>query len=328
MAKDVNAVFQTTDIAALKADPGRQSRAQQGLVAALADWQAKPGVAQVLSGFARYAAGAPLAEVADLGALFGGNARASLALVAPLVSAFAAALKEQPLGVVPLRHFTDGVLSSLMLAHEGEAMLTLVAIDGSGLAARPAPTSVGFAPADEWEIVLAGRGSGRLIERRGEVLTTHELELAPGLALGREAEREALIFDQIDGALLLLRLQRRRDLMLPKREFALDDGRLLHQASASPRESRHEIAVALLGKMKRADAGPLLAEIARDESHGDSLRWQALRECLGLDTRTGFWTLSAIARAGADPLSVPAGALRAQLLEAYPALAEVKLCPV
>jgi hypothetical protein len=197
-----------------------------------------------------------------------------------------------------------------------------------GLAARPAAASVGFAPAEEWEIVLGGTGRGRLVERRGEVLTTHDLDLAPGLALGREADREALIFDRIDGALLLLRLQRRRDMMMPKREFALDDGRLLHQASASPRESRHEIAVALLGKMGRADSAPLLAEIARDESHGDSLRWQAIRECLGLDTRTGFWTLSAIARAGADPLSVPAGALRAQLLETYPQLAEVELCPV
>ncbi|MCW1403938.1 hypothetical protein OKA06_17080 [Novosphingobium sp. MW5] len=31
-----------------------------------------------------------------------------------------------------------------------------------------------------------------------------------------------------------------------------------------------------------------------------SLRWQALRECLALDTRTGFWTLTAIARSGED----------------------------
>ncbi|MEP7223079.1 MAG: hypothetical protein ABI673_10505 [Novosphingobium sp.] len=321
-------MLRTADITALQADPAMQLRAQQGLVTALADWQAKPQVARVLGGFARYAAGAPLAEVCELGALFGGGGKAALTLVAPLVTAFAAALKDQPLGVVPLRHFHDGVLSSLMLARHDEATLTLVAIDGPGLTARPAPTSVGFAPADEWEIVLAGRGRGRLVERRGESLTTHTLDLAPGMALGREAEREALIFDRIDGALLLLRLQRRRDVSLPKREFALDDGCLLHQASASPRESRHEIAVSLLGKMKRADAAPLLAELASDQTHGDSLRWQALRECLGLDTRTGFWTLSAIARAGADPLSVPAGAMRAQLLEAYPQLAEVELCPV
>ena len=146
------------------------------------------------------------------------------------------------------------------------------------------------------------------------------------VAVTGEAGREALLFDQVDGALLMLRLQRRHDLMQPKRAYALEGGALLHQASATPRESRHEVAVALLGKMGRIDAAPLLAEIARDETHGASLRWQALRECLGLDTKSGFWTLTAIARAGADPLAVPAGALRAQLLEAYPQLAEVELC--
>jgi hypothetical protein len=214
-----------------------------------------------------------------------------------------------------------------MLAREGDCLLTLVAIDGAGLASRPQPRSAGFAPAEEWEVVIAGTGKARLVERCGDRIATHGLDLSPGLALGRDGAREALIFDAVDGSLLMLRLQRRHDLMQPKLEISLEDGSVLHRASATPAESRLEIAVAVLGRMGRADAAPVLAEIARDESHGDSLRWQALRECLGLDTRTGFWTLTVIARAGSDPLAIPAGALRAQLLEAYPQLAEVEACP-
>ena len=321
-----SAVEMRPEIVELQAEPGRQFCAQQGLTAALAAWQAQPRVAGVLDCFSRYAKGAALSEACELAALFGDDTDLARSLAAPLVAAFAKVLIAEPLGIVPLRHFTDGVMSSLVLAREGEALLTLVAIDGPGLACRPAPLSVSFAPAEEWEVVIAGCGHGRLIERNGERIIAHRLEFAPGLALGREAGREALLFDQVDGALLMLRLQRRHDLMQPKRAYALEGGALLHQASATPRESRHEVAVALLGKMGRIDAAPLLAEIARDETHGASLRWQALRECLGLDTKSGFWTLTAIARAGADPLAVPAGALRAQLLEAYPQLAEVELC--
>lgn len=316
------------EIAALQAEPALQVRAQVGLTAALASWQESEEAKPVLAGFSRYARGAPLAEQRALACLFGEDAAQAALLVAPLIAAFAQALSQQPLGIVPLRHFTDGVMSSLMLAREGDCLLTLVAIDGPGLASRAKPRSAGFAPAEEWEVVIAGSGKARLVERCGDRVATHRLDLAPGLALGRNGACEALIFDEVDGALLLLRLQRRQDLMQPKLEVSLDDGAVLHRASATPRESRHEIAVALLGRMGRRDAAPLLAEIARDENHGDSLRWQALRECLGLDTQTGFWTLTAIARAGSDPLAIPAGALRAQLLETYPQLAEVVPCPV
>jgi hypothetical protein len=314
-------------IAALQADPAEQVRAQHGLTAALASWRENARVRRVLAGFSRYAKGAPLADQRELVGLFGGEEDAARDLVAPLLSGFARALAEQPLGVVPVRHFTDGVMSVLMLAREGDSLLTLTAIDGAGLAARPEPRSACFSPSDEWEVVLSGTGKARLVERCGDRIATHGLDLAPGLSLGRDGAREALIFDAADGVVLLLRLQRRLDASQARLEVSLDDGRVLHRASATPRESRHEMAVALLGKMGRSDAASVLAEIARDVSHGDSLRWQALRECLGLETRTGFWTLTAIARSGEDGLAIPAGALRAQLLEAHPQLAEVERCP-
>lgn len=314
-------------IAALQAEPAQQVRAQLGLTTALASWREQDAVREVLAGFSRYAKGAPLADQRELAGLFGDDADAAHQFAAPLIASFAAELARQPLGVVPVRHFTDGVMSVLMLAREGDCLLTLTAIDGAGLAARPATTSACYSPSEEWEVVLAGSGRARLVERCGDRIATHPIDLASGLSLGRDGAREALVFDEVDGVMLLLRLQRRLDASQARLEVSLEDGKVLHRASATPRESRHEMAVALLGRMGRSDAAPVLAEIARDATHGDSLRWQALRECLALDTRTGFWTLTAIARSGEDSLAIPAGALRAQLLETYPQLAEVEPCP-
>ena len=316
----------TAELIALQADLPRQARAQQQMSAALAAWQAGASVAPVLAAFDDYAAGTSLGDLPALARLFGDDVSVARSLVDPLVHQFAQVLRTEPFAIVPTRHHSDGLMSTLLLARRGDTVLTLVTVDGASLARQPKPTSACFVAAEEWEVVLSGTGRARLVERRQEGLVTHRLDLVPGLSLGRQSEREALIFDEVDGALVLLRLQRRNSQPRPTHELALEDGRVLHQAAGSPNESRHEVAVALLGRMGRKDAAPLLAEIARDESHGESLRWQALRECLGLDTGTGFWTLTAISRAGSDPLAVPAGALRAQLLETYPQLAEVELC--
>lgn len=85
----------------------------------------------------------------------------------------------------------------------------------------------------------------------------------------------------------------------------------------------------LLARMRRQDAAPAMAEIARGQG-SDHLRWQALRNCLALDTAQGFSALTAIAANPADALARPAGALRAQLLEAHPQLTglEADPCPV
>jgi hypothetical protein len=77
--------------------------------------------------------------------------------------------------------------------------------------------------------------------------------------------------------------------------------------------------------MGRSDAAPLAAEIAEGKG-GDALRWQALRECIALDTLTGVRALHTLAANPADSLSGPAEALRAQLVSAYPQLAELAPC--
>ena len=135
-----------------------------------------------------------------------------------------------------------------------------------------------------------------------------------------------MLLGDVSSCLVTLRLQRRRAEDGPTREYALADGRLLHLAASNPRDSRLELMMALAGRMERGDAAAPIAALARGEG-STALRWQALRECLALDTLTGFQTLTAIATSPGDPLAATAGALRAQLIETYPQLRQVDLCP-
>jgi len=312
------------EIRALSADPALLDRAQDAHAAALARWQALPGTAAVLDAFAAFAGGADLARCPPLAALFGKDGAAAADFVGALAWSLIPAIAAEPFGHAPLRHQSTPATANLLLAQEGSASLTLAGVTGPALARMPAARSAAFSPAEEWTVVLAGTGEGRLVERTAEgSLVQHPLRFGPGMALGRNLEREALLIDRVPGSLVMLRLNRRRSGAVPVREYELANGALIHQAASDPRESRMELAITLLGRMRRADAAPELAAIALEPGRGDSLRWQALRECLGLDTAMGFRALTTLARSADDPLAVAAGALRAQLVEQYPVLKEL-----
>ena len=315
------------EIRALIDDPASLRAQQDRHAAAWSRWAGSASAAPLLADFSAFAAGTPLTALPSLAGLFSPDGAASRA-VRGLVDALLPALAAAPFGQVPLRHHVGSAATTLMLAREGEASLSLVALDPAGLAKAGPAQSAAFAPAEEWDVVLAGRGFGRLVEGAGERgLLQHLVCLEPGLALGRDAVREALLVDRAETTVLLLRLRRLTAANRPVRELDLADGALLHQAEASARESRHEIAVALLGAMGRADAVPSLAEIAQDARHGAMLRWQALRQCLALDTLAGFRALAALACCPDDALAPAAGALRAQLIEQHPVLAGIEPCP-
>jgi len=270
---------------------------------------------------------APLADFPPLAALFTGDGEAAQAFVA----AYAEVLAREPLAHVPHRHFTDGINSTLLVGRAGSVALTLVAIDGAGLAAKPPPRSVSFSPIEVWERVLGGAAEAEAVTATPTgpdraTLKARPLTLVPGTMLARNARHTALVYRRMPSRLVMLSLQRRARVAEEVREYALADGRLLHRAAGSPRDSRHELFVSLLGAMARADAAPLLAEIARGTG-ADALRWQALREGLGLDTATGFAALDAVARDPHDLLAPAAASLRAHLIETYPELQELMPCP-
>ena len=319
------------ELRALRGDDAPQRHAQQSLHRAMAAWRSRPEVEAMVSDMAHLAAGAPVEHCPALAALFAADGAAGQSLVAEFVGQSAKALGDAPLAHVPMRHFTDGCTSTLLLARSGPVTLSLIALDGIELMSRPEPRCMSFGPNDTWELILAGSAQAELVScvpsgTRSASLSRRAIALRPGSVVQRNGEHEARLVRSIAGTLVSLRLQRRRAGAGPIREYNLADGALVHQAAGDPRDSRIEMMLALLGRMQRQDAAPLMAELAQSDASA-ALRWQALRECLALDTRTGFEALCAIARAPGDALAGPAGALRAQLIEAHPQLQELAQCP-
>ncbi len=188
-----------------------------------------------------------------------------------------------------------------------------------------------FCDATRFDAVLAGAGDARIVriaghDGEGVRLSQEPLALRPGHRLAFDLNSETLAVDSVDRRLVVLRLLRMAPEPAPGREYDAASGRLLHRSAGRIGTSRREAIIALLGRMGRADAAPQIARVALDE--GDpSLRWQALREALALDTATGFRALASVARRGEDPLAAQAGALRAQLLETHPELAQLETGP-
>lgn len=318
------------ELEALRGDVARQRRIQSHFAETLTEWREQAGLAGLEEALAGFAAGNPLSELPVLAALFVPGGSAARELSHGFVARLGAALAREPLGQVPLRHYTDDLVTTLVLARGGNASLCLQAIDGAALARHPVPRSVSFAPGQTREVVLTGQGTFervRLIGLRpnGAKLRRERCELRASMVSVRDGASEVLLAREVPGSLVTLKLQRRAARGDIVREYRLSDGELVHQAAANPQDSRLELAAALLGRMRRRDSAPLLAAIAC-EAGSPSLRWQALRECLGLDTATGIAALGEIAARVADPLAAPAAALQAQLLATYPQLKEAAAC--
>lgn len=314
------------ELRALRDDDTPQRIAQEALVASVTQWRDRPHVAALLAAVKDFAGSGNLADFPALARLFYEDGAAE-ELAGELAGVTLAALADNPLGHAPFRHFTDDTISTLQLARSGYVTLSLVAIDGYGLAKRPPATTADFSPSEVWERVLAGHAQAVIIDRgnprpdRAD-LSASALTLRSGSLIVRDARSRHMRLDSVDGCLVSLRLQRRLPDAGPTREYALADGKLVHQAAGNPQDSRLELMMALLARMGRADAAPHFATIACGQG-STALRWQALRECLALDTASGFGALSEVARREADELAPAAGALRSQLIESYPQLKEI-----
>ena len=294
---------------ALRSNDAPQRDAQIRMAQCRDEWLTSPFVSEVLADMEAFGTSRPLAECTELASLFDDESSAAQSFVRGLTTAVGGGLRSDPLGYVALRHFTDGTTSTLLLARKGRVSLSLTATDGAGLRRRPPPRSASFSANEQWDHIISGTARADQIERRPKpgngpqaaTLLSRSIALAPGKILSRDCLRSALQLREVDGCLVSLKLQRSHTKAELTREYDLASGALIHQAAGSARDSRFELMLSLLGRMGRADGAPLMAEIAL-EAGNDSLRWQALRECLGLDTLTGFRTLSALALRGDDPL--------------------------
>jgi hypothetical protein len=320
------------ELQALRVSNTPQRQAQTALREVYDQWRTTGPGRAVEAEIALFGNGAALDDLPLMSALFAPDDDCAAQFTGDLITRLSARLAAAPLSQMPLRYSTDDTLSSLLIARHGTATLVLQAIDGPGLARKPEPSSAIFPPTETVERVLAGSAETvqvRVMAQRpgGAELSCQDAVLQPGSIQRRFGAEEAQLLRRVPTQLVTLKLQRRCGSSAVTREYRLSDGALVHQAAGSPRESRLELSAALLGRMGRRDAAPLLAAMA-EERGSSALRWQAVRECLALDSAAGFAALCQIARNADDPLAAPAGALRAHLLERFPQLAGVCLCPV
>lgn len=311
-------------IKALQADCHLQRQPQAAMIATADAWRARPEVSLAIAELQRFGEGAPLEGCPTLEAMFTGPDAAG-DFAASLRRDFVEVLEREPFGQPAMRHGFDGSTSTLLLARSGRAQLILHAREPGGCTFDAAS----FSDALRYDAVLGGEAQARIVRRtlgpEAKKRPFHEeaIALKSGVRLALDLGSEALQVVSIARRLVTLRLHRFAAKLGPTREYRLCDGALLQQAAGDIRTSRHEMMLALLGRMEVAEAAPLMAEIALED--GDSsFRWQALRECLALETATGFRTLTALAQRLDDPLASPAGALRAQLVEAHPQLLSVE----
>jgi hypothetical protein len=286
---------------------GALAEAQTALSAAQEAWRSDPRCAGLLA------------------ALAGPNPLADRARAEDFVHAFVShvlpALFTHPLGQLPMRYGRDGGVGSLLMAREGKTLLSLIAREPGRYERR----AVGFDEGARHEIVLAGKAGGRLVSREDGALRFTQCTLERGTGFALDPGCEALLVDEVEVRLVSLRLDRLSETPSATREYSLETGELLHQSTGDPQESRLELALAVLGRMERADAAPEMAAMTHfDSGASDHLRWQALRECIALDTAAGLAALRQVAGNTADSLNRPAEVLFDQLCAAHPELAELE----
>ena len=318
------------DLLALRSNDAPQRHDQIAVSAAVQAWRKRAQFARLEREVERFADGEPLAALPVVSQLFKPGCEAAGRLVNALIAPLVTALHGHPLGELPLRHYVDDRSALLVLSQSGGAALTVQVIEPTGTAPQPGAKTVTFTPGMAHERILAGAGEADLVSLTAQMpgradLKIEQCRLAAGDCLSRDSGRQSRLLRTVTKPLVILRLQRRGGSGELTREYDLTDGRFLAQAAASPRETRLELVAALLGRMGRSDAAPLLAAMAEEEA-AQSLRWQALKECLGLDTASGFAALCRIAGREGDLLAAPAGALRAQLVETYPQLKGIAAC--
>ncbi|WP_164931274.1 hypothetical protein [Erythrobacter sp. HKB08] len=297
------------ELAKLRSDPAPQHQAQAALEHCLQQWREAEG-RELLRELAEYGAGRSLGECPALTVCLADGEH-----IASLVRSLIECLARHPFGHVPMRHqLSDGV-GLIEIAQAGRSALGLVLHERDCVSREP--SSAAFADLERHELLLAGRGRAVVLERLdGAAPHRTELPLEKGSRLSLAGTRRTKVVREVREPIVTLRLTRTPERPETTEEVCCDTGRVLHRAASNREESCDEMAIALLTAMERCDAIPQIAEKARRGS--SSLRWQALRHSLALDTGIGLGLLSDFARTSDDPLAEPARRLLQQLGEREP----------
>lgn len=307
------------DVARLRS----QDAPQPTCDAALAAWRALPQVAAVRLALARLGQGVRIDDLPELACLVRDHAAAT-AFVAEFVAPMVGALRAEPLGHLSLGHAATPGMVRLRLIEQGRACLTLTVLAPR---AHLVSSSALFEDAVVHEMVVAGSGEALVHRLAGAVVSTETLPLVPGVDLTRDGPDTARQITAITRPLLLLQVSVEAARPGPSREIAVDDGRLITTISGCKRTSQQMMALGVLGALGHRAGISAMARVARDRSRARDLRWESLRQVLGLDAAGGLALLAELADDPADILAAPAVALQQRLRTARPDLAALMAEP-
>lgn len=266
---------------------------------------------------AAFGAGARLDAVPALTRLVRDHAVAS-ELAQGFIEPVMAALTAEPLAQLPLRHSAAPGIARIRLATSGCASLALAAY---ALSPHREPASVLFEDGEAHEIVIAGEGQALCHRLTAEGLESRPVTCAAGTRLARGGASEARQFVAVTRPLLVLQLVREAVSPAPSREVSLPDGALLQTINGSKAASQTIMALGVLGALEHRGALEPMERLACDLQAERDLRWQALRQVLGLDAGRGLALLAQLAARPHDALAAPAAQLHRSLLAAQPELA-------
>ncbi|MEM9502090.1 MAG: hypothetical protein AAF941_09615 [Pseudomonadota bacterium] len=314
------------DIAALRGNRASQQHAQAPVIKASKDWRQSRASQALANSLEAYAGGEDLSGCELLETLLSDHA-AALQWAREWIAALIVPLCEEPLGEVPLRSHHSNGFSTIQLLNHGRARLSLYVCDRH--TERPMSDIALWADRESTELLLCGSARGTLhsipeIRADGAEIQTSHYEWRAGerMVLVPEQARQFLAVDE---TLLVLQLSRSADRPRPTREYRLSDGAVVKSASGDKQASRNVMALAVLGAIEHRPALDVMEDLVNDRRCDSDVRWEAVRQALSLDSTRGLILLNSLEKRACDPLAEPARSLRAQLLAAYPQLANLPL---
>ena len=308
-------------IAALRANPGLQRRAQSRLDKAHKDWLTSGATQDLQNELLLYGEGAELEQLSCLQTLITDHSMAD-EMVRTHRHAMIKALRQEPLGEVPLRQTTSAGFSRLQLIKGGNAVLSLCAYEPAPYSGPP--NLVQFADCELHELVLAGGARGQFHQLNGRkayrTLCSKSHHWRNGDTITCRALRSTRQIVTVSETLLVLQLTRTPQSPLPTLELALPSGEKLRQISGDKKASEQLMALGVLGALGDHEALTPMEHFAVECGNDEDARWEAVRQLIARDSERGMVLLDRLVQQADDPLQTPAMRLRQQILDAYPIL--------
>lgn len=294
------------DIAALRDDSVRQRRTVAAMQRHLSAWRSKRDVNRLMSELKKYGDGAELGQCECLVGLVQDRAIAR-SFIEDWIASLIASARTEPFLEPQFAHHASNASTSMRLMRAGGTCLDIVAFESGGSDTRR-HGAVTFIDSESHDLVLRGSLKGRWcrLQRTGgeQTLEVSHMEIAEGAILISNTETTWQPIGA-NGSALVLRLSRQPALPSPTRTYSIEDGTLLRIADGGKAASERLMAVSILGAIGDDCALERLRHVAADRKEEPHIRWEAIRQTLALDARSGEALLIELDRDD-DPLSHPA----------------------